>query len=226
MDNLPTSQPQVQISPPPFYKRKILWIYLLILLLIPLSFYVFKTYFLNRAEQSTILPSPTAESLKTKKFLPERAMKSIYDLSKTSLTPKTATSSFDIKKTSEPQRLSASWKTADNLLVNISARYNQQGDVDEKNILLTLTDPINNLTEISAPTLITIYLAIQAKGSWKCDADTTSTILCENFWLEQDIKKWVGAVSTTPNEKRGRIFFCEYHPTSSNYNAKSCNIYE
>lgn len=47
MDNLPntqlSTQPQVIISPP-FYKRKILWIYLLILLLIPLSFYLYKNY--------------------------------------------------------------------------------------------------------------------------------------------------------------------------------------
>lgn len=202
MDNLPNNQPS------PLYKRKILWIYLLVLLLIPVSFYIYKNY---------VAKTPNLPQL----ILPEQAMKSIYDLSKTSLTPKTATSSFDIKKTDDPQRLSASWETADNILVNISARYNQQGNVDEKNMLVTLPDPINNLTVTSTPTLATIYLAIQAKGSWKCD---TQASLCENFWIEQDVKKGLGVSSLTPNEKGGSVFYCEIYPGSPVYQLKkSCN---
>lgn len=39
------STPQVYISSSPFYKSKIMWIFLLILLLIPISFYIYKNYF-------------------------------------------------------------------------------------------------------------------------------------------------------------------------------------
>ncbi len=221
MDNIPAPAPQVYPSPTPWYKRKILWIYILILILIPVSFYLYKNYFAKTPISPQ--PSPVAESLETKKFLPEQAMKSIYDLSKTSLTPKIMANSFDIKPAGEPQRLYASWKTEDNILVNISVKYNQQADIDEKNIQVTLPDPINNLTVATAPTIISAYLTAQPQGSWNCDTKTT---ICENFWIEQDIKRIVGAVSKDPNEKIGRIFFCEYYPKSPNYNSKSCNIYE
>lgn len=208
----------MSVSPTPFYKNRLFLviIFIVILILIPVGFYIFKNYFAKTA--SLLQPSPSTESLK--KFLPEQAMKSIYDLSKTSLTPKTATSSFDIKKTSEPQRLSASWETADHSIVNISARYNQQGDVDEKNILLTLPEPINNLTVTSAPTIISTYLTVQPQGSWNCDAQAT---LCENSWMEEDIKKWVGAVNLTPSEKGGSVFYCEIYPGSPVYHLKTCS---
>ncbi len=217
-----TAQPQVVYSSPtPWYKRKILWIYLIVLLLIPLGFYAYKNYFSKTPILSQ--PSPITESLEAKKFLPEKAMKSIYDLSRTALTPKIMANSFDIKPANEPQRLHASWKTEDNILVNISIKYNQQGDIDEKNILITLPEPINNLTITIAPTIISTYLTVQPQGSWNCDTKAT---ICENFWIEQDIKRIVGIVSKIPNEKIGRIFFCEYYPKSPNYNSNSCNIYE
>ncbi len=49
-----TAEPQVYISPTPWYKRKILWIFLSFLILIPLGFYIFKTYFLKTPAQTPV----------------------------------------------------------------------------------------------------------------------------------------------------------------------------
>lgn len=40
-------EPTVYISPTPWYKRKLVWGFLLVLILIPVGFYVFKIYFLK-----------------------------------------------------------------------------------------------------------------------------------------------------------------------------------
>lgn len=61
MDNLPPSQPldepQVYIIPTPWYKRKIVWIFLLILILIPLGSYGYKHYFIKTSTTSQPIPS-------------------------------------------------------------------------------------------------------------------------------------------------------------------------
>lgn len=46
-------KPEIQVifSPTPWYKRRILWIFLIVLLLIPLGFYAYKNYFIKTPAQ-------------------------------------------------------------------------------------------------------------------------------------------------------------------------------
>ncbi len=60
-------EPTVYISSTPWYKRKILWIFLSFLILIPLGFYIFKTYFLKTPAQTLpqqSIPAPSEPTLK------------------------------------------------------------------------------------------------------------------------------------------------------------------
>lgn len=58
MDEDSTPNIQVYFSPTPWYKRKILWAFLITLLLIPLGFYAYKNYFLVSAPPPVSSPSP------------------------------------------------------------------------------------------------------------------------------------------------------------------------
>lgn len=65
MDENPVPKPEVvYIAPTPWYKRKILWVLLIILLLIPLGLYLYKIYFTGAKKINTdnvSFPCPFAE---------------------------------------------------------------------------------------------------------------------------------------------------------------------
>lgn len=65
MDGNSVPQPQVYISPTPFYRNRLFLIFtfIVILVLIPLGFYIFKTYFLKTPEKT--LPQQTQVSSKS-----------------------------------------------------------------------------------------------------------------------------------------------------------------
>lgn len=56
-------EPTINITPTPWYKRKLLWIFALILILIPFGAWVYATYFMKSATPSAPLPPAAKNTL-------------------------------------------------------------------------------------------------------------------------------------------------------------------
>ncbi len=229
MDNIPAPTPQVYPSPTPWYKRKILWIYILILILIPVSFYLYKNYF----AKTPILPqpSPITENPITNQDLPV--------FIKASLQSQLIPPSFNIQPTLDtkgtildPNRFNSFWNSGE-ILASASIRYGMEGQVEDKNILLTLPNMLMPLTATSAATIADQYFLTKLQSSFKCgtvdlkDRANTRTTLCEDFGIDQQgVKRGLGIINPIPGAQKASIFYCEIYPNSPIYGWKSCSIYK
>lgn len=235
MENNTAPNIQVYITPTPWYKRKIMWIYLLVLLLIPLSFYIFKTYFLK----APATPVKTSSQFQPDSFPAQKAQDDLLKFAKTALQSQLIPSSFNIQptldakgKVLDPNRFNSFWNMG-KILANTSIRYSVEGQIEDKNILLTLPNTIESLTATSAATVANQYFSTKLAGSFKCDKvdlkDKTGSkaTLCEDFEVDgQGVKTGLGIISPLPNDQKSSIFYCELYPQSPIYRWKSCSIYK
>lgn len=122
----------------------------------------------------------------------------------------------------DSNRITMYWFTQENLEIHASTRYSNEGEVEDKALLIINPTPITNLTEENASSAINNFLRIEYDGEWECintNSDTGEGITCKINWLgENNTRKIVGVTSIIPGTTdKSSLFTCEIYPNSIFY---------
>lgn len=133
----------------------------------------------------------------------------------------------------DPNRFTSSWNLSSGIIIHTSLRYNEEGQIEDKDILIILPQTLEDLTVTSSTTIDSQYFSQKTSGSFKCatvdlkDRASTNATLCENFQVDtQQVKRGVGVMSPIPGTAKSSVFLCELYPRSPIYSWKSCSIYK
>jgi hypothetical protein len=191
----------------------------------------------SQPQNISLKKPPVPLSIPPSLGLSQRAQTDLPQFIKSSLKPSFIPKSFDVKPILDSKgavldsnQFNASWNLVEGETISVSTRYNNQGLVEDRNILLVLPQ-LSNLNLISAPTLTRQYFTQESGGVWKCVAlnlgnkTNTKSAICENFWIDsQKVKHGIGVLSPISVNQKTSIFSCQLYPQSLVYSWKSCNF--